>query len=205
MTHTLRLLCKFSRADDAVYPSSLVSLKAACFGLSVPSKLVVVLFSGYSGFFPQGKKQTPTVTLAWPIRVHWVYGSETHIIPHYFFWEFFDRTFVSVCGGPLPGFGSWASKYIVLYMLYTWYNNNNDGWQLFDWTSSCLPCLNLGYYVRPWTNTNRGSYMSAHVLLNLLNELGKRDKMRGLPSILSLFRNEFNKFNCSRRRLIEPG
>ena len=25
---------------------------------------------------------------------------------------------------------------------------------------------------------NRGSYMSAHVLLNLLNELGKRDKMR---------------------------
>ena len=42
---------------------------------------------------------------------------------------------------------------------------------------------------------NRGSYMSAHVLLNLLNELGKRDKMRGLPSILSLFRNEFNKFN----------
>ena len=24
--------------------------------------------------------------------------------------------------------------------------------------------------------------MSAHVLLNLLNELGKRDKMRGLPS-----------------------
>ena len=37
--------------------------------------------------------------------------------------------------------------------------------------------------------------MSAHILLNLLNELGKRDKMRGLPSILSLFRNEFNKFN----------
>ena len=24
---------------------------------------------------------------------------------------------------------------------------------------------------------NRGSYMSAHVLLNLLNKLGKRDKM----------------------------
>ena len=32
--------------------------------------------------------------------------------------------------------------------------------------------------------------MSAHVLLKLLNELGKRDKMRGLPSILSLFRND---------------
>ena len=29
--------------------------------------------------------------------------------------------------------------------------------------------------------------MSAHVLLNLLNELGKRDKMRGLSSIFSFF------------------
>ena len=37
--------------------------------------------------------------------------------------------------------------------------------------------------------------MSAYVLLNLLNELRKRDKMRGLPSNISLFRNEFNKFN----------
>ena len=37
--------------------------------------------------------------------------------------------------------------------------------------------------------------MSDHVLLNLLNELGKSDKMRGLPSILSLFRNKLNKFN----------
>ena len=36
---------------------------------------------------------------------------------------------------------------------------------------------------------HRGSYMSAHVLLNLLNKLRKIDKMRGLPSILSLFRN----------------
>ena len=30
---------------------------------------------------------------------------------------------------------------------------------------------------------DRGSYMSAHVLLNLLNELGKRDKMRGLQRV----------------------
>ena len=29
--------------------------------------------------------------------------------------------------------------------------------------------------------------MSAHVLLNLLNELRKRDKMGGLPSIYLLF------------------
>ena len=44
----------------------------------------------------------------------------------------------------------------------------------------------------PMVGIHGGSYMSAHVLLNLLNELGKRDKMQGLPSILSLFRNEFN-------------
>ena len=37
--------------------------------------------------------------------------------------------------------------------------------------------------------------MSAHVLLNLLNELGKKDKIRGLPSILPFFRSEFNIFN----------
>ena len=29
--------------------------------------------------------------------------------------------------------------------------------------------------------------MSAHVLLNLSNEFGKRDKMRGLPSIYLFF------------------
>ena len=45
--------------------------------------------------------------------------------------------------------------------------------------------------------------MSAHVLLNLLNELGKRDKMRGLLSILSLFRNKFNKFNNTRARMLD--
>ena len=45
--------------------------------------------------------------------------------------------------------------------------------------------------------------MSAHVLLNLLNEFGKSDKMRGLPSILLLFRNEFNKFNNTSARMLE--
>ena len=44
--------------------------------------------------------------------------------------------------------------------------------------------------------------MIAHVLLNLLNELVKRDKMRGLSSILSLFRNEFNKFDKTRARML---
>ena len=45
--------------------------------------------------------------------------------------------------------------------------------------------------------------MRAHVLLNLLNELGKIDKMRGLPSILFFFRNEFNKFNNTGARMLD--
>ena len=45
--------------------------------------------------------------------------------------------------------------------------------------------------------------MSVHVLLNLLNELSKRDKMRGLLTILSRFRNEFNKFNDTRARILD--
>ena len=46
--------------------------------------------------------------------------------------------------------------------------------------------------------------MSVHVLLNLLNVLRKSDKMRGLPSILSLFRNEFNKLNNRLARMLAP-
>ena len=46
--------------------------------------------------------------------------------------------------------------------------------------------------------------MSSNVLLNLLNSLGKRNKMRGLSSILSLFRNEFNKFHNTRTQMLDP-
>ena len=45
--------------------------------------------------------------------------------------------------------------------------------------------------------------MSAHVLLNSLNELRKRDKMQGLSRILSLFRNEFYKFNGIGARMLD--
>ena len=50
---------------------------------------------------------------------------------------------------------------------------------------------------------NRGSYISANALLNLLNEFRKRDKMLGLLSILSLFDNEFYKFNNTRARMLD--
>ena len=45
--------------------------------------------------------------------------------------------------------------------------------------------------------------MSARVLLSLLNELGKTDKMWGLPGILSLFRNEFNKLNNTKAWMLD--
>ena len=44
---------------------------------------------------------------------------------------------------------------------------------------------------------------SAHVLLSLLNELGKCDKTRGLPSILFIFCNKFNKFHKTGARMLD--
>ena len=45
--------------------------------------------------------------------------------------------------------------------------------------------------------------MSAYVSLNLLNKLRKRDKMRGLPSILFLFCNKFNKFDNTGAQMLD--
>ena len=46
---------------------------------------------------------------------------------------------------------------------------------------------------------DRGSCMSAHVF----NKLEKNDKIGGLPSILLLFRNKFNKFNNTGERMLD--
>ena len=43
--------------------------------------------------------------------------------------------------------------------------------------------------------------MSAHALLNLLNELGKEIRCEALPSTLSVLPNEFNKFNNTGARM----
>ena len=45
--------------------------------------------------------------------------------------------------------------------------------------------------------------MSAHVLLDFIKRDGERDKMLGLSSILSLFRNEFNKSNITVARMLD--
>ena len=41
------------------------------------------------------------------------------------------------------------------------------------------------------------------MFIEFIKRVGKRDKMRGLSSILSLFRNEFNKFNNTRARMLD--
>ena len=45
--------------------------------------------------------------------------------------------------------------------------------------------------------------MSAHVLLNLLKKLRQINQIRCLSSILSLFHNEFNKFNNAGARMLD--
>ena len=88
-----------------------------------------------------------------------------------------------------------------------WHTSNQSAPSLWDhcYLNLNTVALSRGCLPRHFSTRSvyRGSYMSAHVLLNLLNELGKRDKMRGLPSILSLFRNEFNKFNNTRARMLD--
>ena len=44
---------------------------------------------------------------------------------------------------------------------------------------------------------------STNIRFYLSYEVGEGDKMRGLPSILSLFRNKFNKFNKTRARILD--
>ena len=50
---------------------------------------------------------------------------------------------------------------------------------------------------------HRGSYMSAHVLLNLLNELRKRDKCEACRAFYLFSRYELNKFNNIRARMLD--
>ena len=44
--------------------------------------------------------------------------------------------------------------------------------------------------------------MITHIVLNLLNDMRICDTMRGLPSILSPFHDEFNEFDNTRARIL---
>ena len=50
---------------------------------------------------------------------------------------------------------------------------------------------------------NRASYIIAHFLFNLLNGMRKKDKIRGLQSILSIFCNKFNKLNYTGAQMLD--
>ena len=45
--------------------------------------------------------------------------------------------------------------------------------------------------------------MSAHVLFEFIKRVVKSDIRRGLPSILSLFHSDFNKFNNTEARMLD--
>ena len=61
-------------------------------------------------------------------------------------------------------------------------------------------CINIEHTVHL---NYRGSYMSVQVLLYLSNDLRKKDKMRGLPNIIFLFHNEFDKFNNTGAQMLD--
>ena len=52
-------------------------------------------------------------------------------------------------------------------------------------------------------NLYRGSFISDHVLLNLLSELRKIDKMRDFLGILSRLCSEFIKLNKTRTQMLD--
>ena len=106
----------------------------------------------------------------------------------------------------LPGLTGWYANLLLAYNKYRFSYNMADKNNIID--KNCINCglatlfsplvqlIKVGQLsVTDESTVNRGSYMSAHVLLNLLNELGKRDKMRGLQ--------EFNKFNNTRARMLD--
>ena len=45
--------------------------------------------------------------------------------------------------------------------------------------------------------------MSARIFIEFIKQVEKIDKIRGLPSILFLFRNEFDKFNNTVARILD--
>ena len=49
---------------------------------------------------------------------------------------------------------------------------------------------------------NNGSYMSAHILLNLITSLGKVIKCEACRAFYHFFCNEVHKFNNKRERML---
>ena len=72
-------------------------------------------------------------------------------------------------------------------------------------------CLQTSVYLMQFTkliqlpdNVNKRRILQRSSCFNeFIKRAGERDKMRGLPSILSLFRNELNEFNNTRARMVD--
>ena len=83
------------------------------------------------------------------------------------------------------------------------------GWQWYDSDLIYKIMRQIIYIQGQWESAifvclfNRGSNMIALILLNLLNELRERDKMRDLPIIFSRFRNDLDKFNNTGARVTD--
>ena len=68
----------------------------------------------------------------------------------------------------------------ILYLLFVVFASIVCGRIVFLFCDMVVGFLSsLAIILLRWRNRGSYIYMSAHVLLNLLNELGKRDKMRG--------------------------
>ena len=63
------------------------------------------------------------------------------------------------------------------------------------------PVVSQPIHDKSMSSLYRGSYVSAHILLNLLNKLGEKIRCEALLSIISVFLNEFNKFNNTGARM----
>ena len=103
---SIQLVCLYWR--KLVHDSRPMACCYVCFGLSVPSKLVVVIFSGHTGFFPQGKNRLQT-----GMTLHVQQKFRTLIKPHSFLGVFFFyRTIAqgvwcpAAANSPLP-YGLW--------------------------------------------------------------------------------------------------
>ena len=69
---------------------------------------------------------------------------------------------------------------------------------------TCLPLVNV-CLLKDLVNTDIQRILQecSCFFLDFLKELGKRDKIPGLPSILSHFGNDFNKFNNTGARMLD--
>ena len=100
--------------------------------------------------------------------------------------------------------GTWLWRFLILAVFLTSFVKMPHCWESHVTAQMGPRATDTRTQTTTYTHTNayahacseqicKGSYKSDHILLNLLNELRKRDKIRGLLSISYLFHNDLNK------------